>query len=81
MSTFTLEIKSPEKSLFFGKVTSLTVKAVDGEIGILADHAPLVSRLAPGPIKYHLESGEEVSLDGGAGFLLVKANQANVLLT
>jgi len=81
MSTFTLEIKSPEKSLFFGKVSSLTVKAADGELGVLAGHAPLVSQLVPGPIKYQLESGEEVSLAGGAGFLLVKADQANVLLT
>ena len=81
MSTFTLEIKSPEKSLFFGQVAGLTVKAADGEIGILADHAPLVSALVPGKIKYNLESGEAVTLDGGAGFLIVAGNQANVLLT
>lgn len=81
MSSFSLEIKSPEKSFFFGQVTSLTVKGADGELGILSGHAPLVSSLVPGPIKYQLESGDCVSLDGSAGFLIVKANQANVLLT
>jgi F-type H+-transporting ATPase subunit epsilon len=78
--SFTLEIKSPEKSYFFGQVNSLTVKGSDGELGILTDHAPLVAALSPGPIKYQLESGEIISLDGGSGFLIVKANQASVLL-
>jgi len=77
---FNLNILTPEKELFAGQTTFLTAQAVDGEIGILAGHAPLVTLLAPGRISYQLAGGEEIDLDGGAGFLIVKDNQATVLL-
>jgi F-type H+-transporting ATPase subunit epsilon len=80
MKSFSLAIRNPEKSIFFGKAVSLFLQAEDGQIGILPDHAPLATTLGSGPIRYKLESGEEVRLDGTSGFLIVKNNRAVILL-
>lgn len=80
MKLFDLEILTPERELFSGKTASLTVQTLNGEIGILADHASLVSVLAPGPIRYKLESEEEIKIEGGEGSLIVRNNRAVVLL-
>ncbi|MDD4179517.1 MAG: F0F1 ATP synthase subunit epsilon [Candidatus Margulisbacteria bacterium] len=80
MKSFLLEVRSPERTIFMGPVTSVSATAVDGGLSVLADHAPLATMLAPGPLRYQLEGGDEVRLDAGQGFLIVKDNQATVLL-
>lgn len=47
----TLEIVSPEASLFKGEVTSVTLPGVDGSFQILNHHAPIVSILKEGVVK------------------------------
>jgi len=47
----TLEIVSPEASLFKGEVTSVTLPGVDGSFQILDHHAPIVSILGEGVVK------------------------------
>lgn len=47
----TLEIVSPEASLFKGEVTSVTLPGVDGSFQILNHHAPIVSTLKEGVVK------------------------------
>ncbi|HRN98837.1 MAG TPA: F0F1 ATP synthase subunit epsilon [Flavobacterium sp.] len=47
----TLEIVSPETTLFQGEVTSVTLPGVDGSFQILNQHAPIVSILKEGSIK------------------------------
>jgi F-type H+-transporting ATPase subunit epsilon len=79
VKTFTLEIRSLDRNYFSGQVTGLTAPAVDGGIGILADHAPLATILAPGKVSFEKSTGEEIKIDGGAGFLLVRDNVATVL--
>ena len=79
MKNFSLAIRNPEKTIFFGKAASLYLQAEDGQIGILPDHAPLATVLSAGPIRYQLESGEEVKIDGAQGFLIVKNNRAVIL--
>ena len=47
-----LEIVSPEATLFAGEVTSVTVPGVEGEFQMLNDHAPIVSLLQDGDVKF-----------------------------
>ena len=47
-----LEIVSPEAKLFSGEVTSVTVPGVDGSFQILNLHAPIVSLLEKGVVKF-----------------------------
>lgn len=52
----TLEIVSPESSLFSGQVTSVTLPGVDGSFQILNHHAPIVSILKAGVVKIGADS-------------------------
>jgi F-type H+-transporting ATPase subunit epsilon len=47
-----LEIISPEATLFSGKVNSVTVPGVNGEFQMLENHAPIVSLLQEGLVKF-----------------------------
>ena len=80
MKEFTLEIRTPEKSLFFDRILSLNVNSLDGKIGILPQHAPLSAVLSAGDVIYKLESGEEKRNNIKSGFLIVKNNAAYVLV-
>ena len=51
MSTFNLEIITPERNFFSGEVECVVFKSVDGEMGVLARHAPTVAAVAVGPIR------------------------------
>ena len=48
MATFHFDLVSPEKLLFSGEVDQVDVPGSEGEFGVLAGHAPLVSSLRPG---------------------------------
>ena len=80
MKPFLLEILTPSKIVFSGKVTGLTARAKDGEIGIVADHAPLATVLSKGRIRYRTDSGEDGSIETNEGILIVKGNVATALL-
>ena len=47
-----LEIVTPEASLVSGEVESITVPGVDGEFQMLNNHAPIVSVLQEGKVKF-----------------------------
>lgn len=77
MNTFPLEILTPDKPFFKGDVESLVVRGREGFLGILARHAPLLARLAPGPLRVKQDDGEHV-FDAGAG--LVEVTPAGVTI-
>ena len=45
MKTFELSVMTPEKQFFSGSVEAVTVMGLDGEITVLADHAPMTVSL------------------------------------
>jgi F-type H+-transporting ATPase subunit epsilon len=75
-----LDILSPEKELYSGEAVLLTVKAEDGELSVMADHAPLITILSKGPIRFKKTDGLEIKIDAGKGLLKVFNNQASVLI-
>jgi len=48
MPTFHFDLVSPERLLFSGEVDQVDVPGFEGDFGVLAGHAPLVSMLRPG---------------------------------
>ena len=48
--TFELSIMTPERQLFSGQVEALTVTGIDGQMTVLAGHAPMVVSLDIGEI-------------------------------
>ncbi|AWX16084.1 F0F1 ATP synthase subunit epsilon [Mergibacter septicus] len=78
MKTFDLTVVSAEKKLFSGKVSSIQVSGIDGELGILAGHTPLLTAIKPGIVKIVSDNQEEVIYVSG-GFLEVQPNIVTVL--
>ena len=77
--TFHLEVITPERCAVEGTMTALQVEAVDGRLGVLARHAPLISALAAGPLRCRDPEGKETLLAVGEGFLEVAEGQVKVL--
>ena len=76
---FKLSIVSPERILFEDEVQSLVVPGGEGYLGILSHHAPLISTLKVGEIKYIGRDNTEVTLATSGGFFEVSNNIATIL--
>lgn len=61
-----VEIITPDKELFKGEATSVTVPGVDGSMGFLENHAPLITVLKAGEVKVNTNTGQETfAVKGG----------------
>jgi F-type H+-transporting ATPase subunit epsilon len=63
MTTFPFELVSPERVLFAGDVTSVVVPASEGEMTVLANHAPFMSALRAGIVT--VDGGKRLFVQGG----------------
>ena len=73
-----LEIVTPEKKVLSESVDSVTVPTASGEIGILTNHAPLISSLKSGILAYTKGGATEKMVISG-GFVEVSANNVSIL--
>ncbi len=75
---FRFTIISPQGTVFDGKASSVTLPSSTGEITILANHMPLLAKLAEGEVAIR-NDGEDRSIVIGGGFLEVTPGGAVVL--
>jgi len=80
MSTFMVEVLTPDATLYWGRATGLTVKAVDGEVHILAKHAPYVNVLSPGEVRLHTEENTCLHFQHSGGIIDVSRDKTSVLV-
>ncbi len=78
MATLHFELVSPEKLLFSGEVEQVDVPGAEGDFGVLAGHAPMVTTLRPGILTVHSGGNEEKIVVLG-GFAEVSAAGLTVL--
>jgi F-type H+-transporting ATPase subunit epsilon len=78
MANFHFELVSPEKLLFSGEVAQVDVPGAEGDFGVLAEHAPMVTTLRPGILTVHGAGGEQKIVVFG-GFAEVAAGGLTVL--
>jgi F-type H+-transporting ATPase subunit epsilon len=77
---YPLRVVSVERSLFEGEVEFIIANGADGELGVLARHAPLMTILKPGPLRIQeVFGGTEEVLFVGGGFLEVLPDRVTVL--
>jgi len=72
------ELVSPEKLVFSGEVEQVDVPGAEGDFGVLAGHAPMVTTLRPGIVTVH-GAGGEVKIVVLGGFAEVSAQGLTVL--
>jgi F-type H+-transporting ATPase subunit epsilon len=78
MAEIKLEIVTPEKRVFDETVDAVTVPTMTGEIGILPNHAPLISTLKSGILAYSNKGVTERMVVSG-GFVEVSSNKVSVM--
>lgn len=72
-----LEIITPDKSIFKGEVSSATFPGTMGSFQVLKNHAPIISTLERGTVKYKINDAEhEVVVSGG----IVEVLDNNIIL-
>ena len=76
--TFELEIATPERSLARAQAVDAEIPAREGAIGVLPDHAPLLSELGTGVMTYSDAGGKHAMAVSG-GFLEIRDNHVRVL--
>lgn len=74
-----LEIITPEKRLFDGKVKLVKVPGTKGSFEVLKNHAPIISTLTQGTIKVITEHDRQEYIDIKSGIIEVKANIITIL--
>ena len=73
-----LDVLTPERSVCCIEVEIVIARAMDGEVGILANHAPLIAALDIAPLRYRKDGVEHaVAINGG--FMEVKDNRISIL--
>ena len=78
MATFKLEIVTAERMVFSDEVSALIAWGVEGQLGILPHHAPLMTMLQPGDLMIRKDKEEEYLVISG-GFLEVRPDKVIIL--
>ncbi|HEX4085078.1 MAG TPA: F0F1 ATP synthase subunit epsilon [Chthoniobacteraceae bacterium] len=78
MATLKLEIVTPEAKVFSQDVEVVYVPGVDGELGILPRHIPLMTMIKPGELRV-TSQGRDLYMAVGEGFVEVTAESVTVL--
>ena len=75
---FQLDIVTPEAKIYSGEVEDVYLPGVEGELGVLANHVPLVTGLQPGELRYKVD-GKVEERAVGEGFVEVTQEKVTVL--
>src|SRR6185436_13391186 len=75
-----VEILTPEGEVFEGEARQVSTRTEVGEIGILANHTPLLAALRPTELRLKLSDSETKSYAQAHGWLQVYGNRARLLL-
>jgi F-type H+-transporting ATPase subunit epsilon len=75
-----VEVLTPEGEVYSGEVRQVSTRTAVGEIGILANHAPLLAALRPAELRLHVTDSETVRYAQAHGWLQVFGNRARLLV-
>jgi F-type H+-transporting ATPase subunit epsilon len=78
--SFEVEVLTPEGEVFGGEVRRLSTRTAVGEVGILANHAPLLAELRPTELRLQVSDAETKRYAQAHGWLQVFGNHARLLV-
>jgi F-type H+-transporting ATPase subunit epsilon len=79
MAVLNVSLVSADQEVWSGEASMVVAKTVEGEIGILPGHEPLLAILASGEVRLTLVGGEKLVADASDGFLSVEGNAVQVV--
>jgi F-type H+-transporting ATPase subunit epsilon len=77
---FSVEVLTPEGQVFEGEVVQVSTRTAVGEIGVLANHVPILAALEPTELRLHLSGSEIERYAQAHGWMQVFANSALLLV-
>ncbi len=77
--TFQVDIVSAEQQIFSGAAEMVIAPGEAGELGIMPEHAPLLTRIKPGTVRIQQAGGEEEVIYVSGGMMEVQPDRVTVL--
>jgi len=74
-----VELVSPEKKVWSGEAVSVSARTLEGDLGILTDHTPLLGVLVDGKVTIKGTDGSTNEFNVSGGFLSVSNNRVSIL--
>lgn len=79
MKGFHLLISSPDGNVFSGESVFLAIRGAEGDLAVMAGHAPFTTSVQPCVCRVEFDDGEEKFFDIGGGLLTVADNKVTLL--
>jgi F-type H+-transporting ATPase subunit epsilon len=74
-----VELVAADRTVWSGEATMVIARTVEGDIGILRGHAPVLSLLADAVVEIEAEDGETVTAAVDGGFISVAHDRVSIL--
>jgi F-type H+-transporting ATPase subunit epsilon len=75
-----VEVLTPEGEVWSGEVRQVSTRTQSGQIGILANHAPLLAALRPTELRLHVSDNDLLRYAQAHGWLQIFGNRARILV-
>ena len=79
MATLRVELVAADQAVWTGEAKMVVAKTVEGEIGLLPGHEPMLAILGAGEVRITLEDGNVIKANAEDGFLSVENNVVAVV--
>jgi F-type H+-transporting ATPase subunit epsilon len=79
MKTLRVELVAADRSVWSGEAKMVVAKTVEGEIGLLPGHEPMLAILASGDVRITLPTGESIKATAAEGFLSVEHDEVTIV--
>ncbi|MFV0433749.1 MAG: F0F1 ATP synthase subunit epsilon [Leucobacter sp.] len=74
-----VSVVSADREVWSGEASQITAKTVEGEIGILSGHQPMLALLSHGEVRVTTAGGEKIKVDAAEGFLSVDHDTVTIV--
>lgn len=79
MAPLNVSVVSADQEVWSGVATMVVARTVEGELGILTGHEPVLATLATGEVRVTLPGGEKLTADASEGFLSVENDTVTIV--
>ncbi|WP_314148201.1 F0F1 ATP synthase subunit epsilon [uncultured Leifsonia sp.] len=79
MAVLNVSVVAADHEVWSGEASMVVARTVEGQIGILPGHEPLLAILAQGEVRVTLNGGESITAQADDGFLSVENNTVTIV--
>lgn len=75
----TVEVVTPERVVYSGQAEMVIARGVQGDLGILPNHMPMVTPLKTAPVQIKVEGDQTMRMAVSGGFMEVRGDKVTIL--